>query len=59
MSRLKALYSEHNATADPVSSHPKLLKIGVKKKGCSGSSYTLEFSSEKGKFDEVVEQDGT
>lgn len=34
------------------------IRIGVRTKGCSGLSYTLEFADEKGKFDEVVEADG-
>lgn len=34
------------------------VRIGVRAKGCSGMSYTLEFADEKAKFDEVVEQKG-
>ncbi len=34
------------------------IRIGVRTKGCSGLSYTLEFADEKGKFDDVVEADG-
>ncbi|SCV04206.1 LAME_0H16600g1_1 [Lachancea meyersii CBS 8951] len=37
---------------------PKLIRIGVKNRGCSGLTYDLEFTSSPGKFDEVVEQDG-
>ncbi|KAI8911711.1 hypothetical protein EDD86DRAFT_178865, partial [Gorgonomyces haynaldii] len=47
--RLKELYSSEN---------PQLLRIGTKKKGCSGQVYTLEYVDKKGKLDEVVEQDG-
>ncbi|CAA7613527.1 iron-sulfur cluster assembly accessory protein [Magnetospirillum sp. UT-4] len=34
------------------------IRIGVRTKGCSGMSYTLEFADEKSQFDEVVEQKG-
>jgi iron-sulfur cluster assembly protein len=34
------------------------LRIGVKKGGCAGMEYTMEWATEKQPFDEVVEQDG-
>ncbi|MCR6632349.1 MAG: iron-sulfur cluster assembly accessory protein [Magnetospirillum sp.] len=34
------------------------IRIGVRTKGCSGMSYTLEYADEKSQFDEVVEQKG-
>lgn len=34
------------------------IRIGVRTKGCSGLSYTLEFADERGPMDEAVEQDG-
>ncbi|KNE58459.1 iron-sulfur cluster assembly accessory protein [Allomyces macrogynus ATCC 38327] len=35
-----------------------LLRVGVKKKGCSGLSYTIDQVSAKQRFDEEVVQDG-
>ncbi|KAF2839499.1 hypothetical protein M501DRAFT_932862 [Patellaria atrata CBS 101060] len=37
---------------------PKLIRVGVKNRGCSGLSYHLEYVDKPGKFDEIVEQDG-
>jgi len=37
---------------------PKLIKVGVKNKGCSGLTYHLEYVDKPGMFDEEVEQDG-
>ncbi|MBE3636971.1 HesB/IscA family protein [Mangrovicoccus algicola] len=34
------------------------LRIGVKKGGCAGMEYTMEYVSEVNPMDEVVEQDG-
>lgn len=31
------------------------IRIGVRSRGCSGMSYTLEFADEQNKFDEVVD----
>jgi iron-sulfur cluster assembly 1 len=37
---------------------PKMIRVGVKNRGCSGLAYHLEYVEKPGKFDEVVEQDG-
>jgi len=37
---------------------PKLIKVGVRNRGCSGLAYHLEFVEKPGMFDEEVEQDG-
>jgi iron-sulfur cluster assembly 1 len=37
---------------------PKLIRVGVKNRGCSGLSYHLEYVEKPGKFDEVLEEDG-
>jgi iron-sulfur cluster assembly protein len=34
------------------------LKIGIKKGGCAGMEYTMDWAETAAKFDEVVEQDG-
>lgn len=34
------------------------LRLGVKKGGCAGMEYTMEFAAEPGPMDEIVEQDG-
>jgi iron-sulfur cluster assembly protein len=34
------------------------IRIGVRTKGCSGLSYTIEYADEKNKFDEVVQAEG-
>ena len=37
---------------------PKMIRVGVQNRGCSGLGYHLEYVEQPGKFDEVVEQDG-
>ncbi len=37
---------------------PKLIRVGVKNRGCSGLAYHLEFVEKQGTFDEAVDQDG-
>lgn len=37
---------------------PKLIRIGVRNRGCSGLIYHLEYVEKPGKFDEEVVQDG-
>jgi iron-sulfur cluster assembly protein len=34
------------------------LKVGIKKGGCAGMEYTMDWATEAGKFDEVIEKDG-
>jgi iron-sulfur cluster assembly protein len=34
------------------------LRVGIKKGGCAGMEYTMEWAAEKAPFDEVVEQNG-
>ncbi len=34
------------------------IRIGVRSKGCSGMSYTLEYADEKSQFDEILEDKG-
>jgi iron-sulfur cluster assembly accessory protein len=37
---------------------PRLIRIGVRNKGCAGMAYHLEYVDQPAKFDEVVNQDG-
>ncbi|KAG8530939.1 uncharacterized protein KY384_004296 [Bacidia gigantensis] len=37
---------------------PRLIRVGVKNRGCSGLAYNLEYVEKPGAFDETVEQDG-
>ncbi|EJS42809.1 isa1p [Saccharomyces arboricola H-6] len=37
---------------------PKLIRVSARNRGCSGLTYDLQYITEPGKFDEVVEQDG-
>jgi len=50
ISRLKQILDEPS---------PKLVRVGVKNRGCAGLAYHLEYVDKPGKFDEIVEQDGT
>lgn len=34
------------------------IKVGIRTRGCSGLSYTVEYADSIDKFDEVVERDG-
>ncbi|KAI1842935.1 hypothetical protein JX265_013719 [Neoarthrinium moseri] len=37
---------------------PKMIKVGVRNRGCSGLAYHLDYVDKAGPFDEAVEQDG-
>ena len=37
---------------------PKLIRVGVRNRGCSGLAYHLEYVDKAGTFDETVEQEG-
>ena len=49
VSQIKSLMGNSDAIA---------LRVGVKKGGCAGMEYTIEYVSELDKNDEVIEQDG-
>lgn len=50
-----AVQQLRNLLAQP---DPKLIRVGVKNKGCSGLAYHLEYVDKPGKFDEEVVQGG-
>ena len=45
----------HHLLSQP---EPKMIRVGVKNRGCSGLAYHLEYVDKAGTFDEAVEQDG-
>jgi iron-sulfur cluster assembly accessory protein len=45
----------HSLLSQP---NPKMIRVGVRNRGCSGLAYHLEYVEKPGTFDEVVEQDG-
>ena len=49
VSQIKSLMRNSDAIA---------LRVGVKKGGCAGMEYTIDYVSELDKNDEVIEQDG-
>ncbi|KAK2797146.1 Iron-sulfur assembly protein 1 [Onygenales sp. PD_10] len=65
-SRLKARKAAMSLTPEAVvhlrqlldQPDPKLIRVGVKNRGCSGLAYNLEYVEKPAPFDEVIEQDG-
>ncbi|HEV3177799.1 MAG TPA: iron-sulfur cluster assembly accessory protein [Stellaceae bacterium] len=49
--RIRALLSKRGRPAVGI-------RIGVRSRGCSGLTYTLEYADEKGKLDELVQDKG-
>jgi iron-sulfur cluster assembly protein len=49
--RIRALLSKRGRPAVRI-------RVGVRSRGCSGLTYTLEYADEKGKFDEMVQDKG-
>lgn len=50
-----AVFQLHQLADAPES---KLIRVGVKNRGCSGLAYHLEYVDKAGSFDETVEQEG-
>jgi iron-sulfur cluster assembly protein len=51
----EALYHLRELLDQPT---PKMIRVGVKNRGCSGLAYHLEYVEKPAAFDEVLEQDG-
>ncbi|MEZ5690952.1 MAG: iron-sulfur cluster assembly accessory protein [Rickettsiales bacterium] len=49
--RIKDLLSKRGKVSEGV-------RVGVRSRGCSGLSYTIEYADEINKFEDVVEKDG-
>jgi iron-sulfur cluster assembly protein len=49
--RIRAIMAQKGATAAG-------LRIGVKKGGCAGMEYTMDWAAEQKPFDEIIEQNG-
>ena len=49
--RIKAIMAEKGAASAGLS-------IGIKKGGCAGMEYTMDWASEQKPYDEVIERDG-
>ncbi len=54
--RIKALMADKSGVGGETAAGG--LRIGIKKGGCAGMEYTMEWAPEKKPFDEVVEHDG-
>lgn len=49
--RIKALLAQRGKPSEGI-------KVGVRSRGCSGLSYTIEYADEVSKWDEVIEDKG-
>lgn len=51
VTRIKELLSKRDKPSEGI-------RVGVRSRGCSGLSYTIEYADEINKFEDVVEKDG-
>ena len=56
--RLRFLLKKRKESLGAAAGEEQYIRLGVKRRGCNGLAYTLNYDDAKKKFDEEVERDG-